>query len=101
MGVSSSKSKKPKEKKITATELEILLKIAFEKCNLNCSKKKHSINIKQNEIVDCLRKNNLNLAMAKMENILKDENEIAVYESLKHFLEILKEKTIFIISNDQ
>ena len=81
--------------------MEILLKIAFEKCNLNCSKKKHSINIKQNEIVDCLRKNNSNLAMAKMENILKDENEIAIYESLKPFLEILKEKTIFIISNDQ
>ena len=40
MGVGSSKSKKPKEKKITATELEILLKISKEKCIYKLQQKK-------------------------------------------------------------
>ena len=101
MGVGSSKSKKPKEKPITTQDLEILLKSSQENFKLNRSKINIAIKEKENEIADCLIKNDIEIAKAKMNNILKDENKIAVYDILEPFLENLKGKCSSIISNGQ
>ena len=95
MGVGSSQSKK----KITAAELNELLKQSNQRCKICCQTKNRIIEIKQSQIEIKLRQNNINTAKEKMKNILKEENEIAVYELLEPLLETLMEKCDSIISN--
>ena len=99
MGVGSSKTKKPKEKPITAKDLKSLLITSKEKCIINGNQIKNIIVQKQNEIIDCIKNNNIDMAQTKTENLLKDENEIAIYDLLVPILESLKEKCNLIISN--
>ena len=60
---------------------------------INLSFTKRLINIMlfyEKEILSLLYKNNYDLAKAKMNNILKGENDIAIYDLIKPLLEILK-----------
>ena len=101
MGVGSSKSKKPEEKPIKPEDLKILLKISKEKCILYIEKTNSNIDKKKNEISTCLEQNNIDMARAKMNNILKDENDIEIYDLLKPFLEKLMERCTLIVSNTE
>ena len=101
MGVGSSKTKKTQEKPIKPEDLKNIISISKEKCNLYSNKVNSSINQKKNEIATCLEQNNIEMARAKMSNILKDENEIEIYHLLKPLLKILTERCTLIISSNE
>ena len=100
MGVGSSNGPK-KDPPITAKELKNLLDIAQKRCTLSRNKRVDKIKRVKNEIVDCLKKNNMDLAMAKIDNLLKDEDYITVYDLLNPIIEIVKEKCIYIVKNNE
>ena len=100
MGVGSSNGPK-KDPPITAKELKNLLDIAQKRCTLSRNKRVDKIKRVKNEIVDCLKKNNMDLAMAKTDNLLKDEDYITVYDLLNPIIEIVKEKCIYIVKNNE
>ena len=93
MGVSSSK--------ITAEELQKLLEASKRKCVLYSNKKLNEIKNKKNEIINCLKQNNMALASAKMDNMLKDEDYVEIYKVLYSTIEIIKEKCTYIVSNKE
>ena len=97
MGFGNSKKKK-EEPPVTANDLKILLDISQKRCTLARNKRVDMIRRKKDEIVGCLKQNNMDLAMAKMDNLLKDEDFITVYDILNPILEIVKEKCIYIYS---
>ena len=56
---------------------------------------------KKGEIVEFLKNNNMDMAMAKMDGILRNDDFIAAYDILIQLTEILKEKCTYIVSNDE
>ena len=104
MGIGSSKKrekKEPEPEPVTADQLKTLIKISQERCKLYHNKKVDNVKRKKEEIAECLKKNNYDLAKAKMDNLLKDEDLITAYDLLLPILEIVKEKCIYIISNSE
>ena len=103
MGIGSSKKRPEIEEKkpITADELKNLIKITQERCKLYHNKKADQVRRTEKEIADCLKKNNLDMARAKMDNLLKAEDMIVAYEILLPILEIVSEKCIYIVSNTE
>ncbi len=104
MGVGSSKNniqKEPIIKPITSDQLKNLLAISQATCDLYQSKIKNNIYKIEKEILSLLYKNNYDLAKAKMNNILKGENDIAIYDLIKPLLEILKNNINNILSNKE
>ena len=100
MGFGSSREEKPKEPP-ASYDLKALLTICKEKCILELNKKKNEIKKKKEEIVDSLKKNNVDMAMAKMDNLILAENYVTVYEILDRFTEILKERCVYIVTNNE
>ena len=100
MGIGGSKIKK-EIPPLTADQLKILLTASKETCKLYRNKRVEAIKKKKEEIINCLKKNNMDLARAKMNNILKDEDYISACEILDPIFEIVKERCIYIISNNE
>ena len=101
MGIGSSKKrpeKKEEPKPVTAEELKTLIKISQERCKLYRSKKVDNIRKTEEEIANCLKSNNLDLAKAKMDNLCKFEDLVTAYDIIHPILEIIKEKCTYIIS---
>ena len=101
MGIGSSKKrpeKKEEPKPVTAEELKTLIKISQEKCKLYRNKKADNIRKTEEEIANCLKSNNLDLAKAKMDNLCKFEDLVTAYDIIHPILEIIKEKCTYIIS---
>ena len=71
MGVGSSKKEKKEEPKVEAKDLKILLELSQQKCLQFRNKKVNEIKKKKDEIANCLQQNNMELASAKMDNLLK------------------------------
>ena len=101
MGVGSSKTEKKEQPKIEAKDLKILLEIAQKKNTLYRNKKVDEIKRKKEEIAKCLVQNNMDLANAKMNNLLKDEDLITICDILNPIFEIIKEKCPYIISSSE
>ena len=103
MGIGSSTKRPEKEEKkpITANELKNLIKITQERCKLYHNKKADQVRRTEKEIAECLKKNNLDMARAKMDNLLKAEDMIVAYDILLPILEIVSEKCIYIVSNTE
>ena len=101
MGIGSSKKrpeKKEEPKPVTAEELKTLIKISQERCKLYRNKKLDNIRKTEEEIANCLKSNNLDLAKAKMDNLCKFEDLVTAYDIIHPILEIIKEKCTYIIS---
>ena len=101
MGIGSSKKrpeKKEEPKPVTAEELKNLIKISQERCKLYRNKKVDNIRKTEEEIANCLKSNNLDLAKAKMDNLCKFEDLVTAYDIIHPILEIIKEKCTYIIS---
>ena len=109
MGIGSSRKKpekkeepKPEKKEepkpVTAEELKTLIKISQERCKLYRSKKVDNIRKTEEEIANCLKSNNLDLAKAKMDNLCKFEDLVTAYDIIHPILEIIKEKCNYIVS---
>ena len=102
MGVGSSKKGKNEQKeqpKIEAKDLKILLEIAQKKNTLYRNKKVDEIKRKKEEIAKCLVQNNMDLANAKMNNLLKDEDLITICDILNPIFEIIKEKCPLVLAD--
>ena len=52
-------------------------------------------------IVKCLKENNLDVAKAKMDSLIREEDYITVYDIIVPLLEILKERVTYIIANNE
>ena len=100
MGIGGSTIKK-EIPPLTADQLKILLTASKETCKLYRNKRVEAIKKKKEEIINSLKKNNMDLARAKMNNILKDEDYISACEILDPIFEIVKERRIYIISNNE
>ena len=96
------KGKGPQGPKMpTSNELKTYIMIIQTKLNLFRNKKIASIKQKKKEIVKSLRENNLDVAKAKMDTIIREEDMITVYDILGPLCEILKERVTYIISNSE
>ena len=91
----------PAVKMSTPAEIKTYLMVAQGRLNLNRNKKVDSIKKKKLEIVKCLKENNLDVAKAKMDSLIREEDYITVYDILGPLLEILKERVTYIISNNE
>jgi len=101
MGASSSKKTIVEKPKITTKDLLPLLNVMQLKTQQAKSKKVHDTLKKKGEIVEFLKNNNIDMAMAKMDGILRNDDFIAAYDILIPLTEILKEKCTYIVSTDE
>ena len=102
MGVGNSKKREtPVEAPPKAGDIRTLLEICKKKLSLFRNKKVHSIINKKNEVIDYLKKRNLEFAKTKMESIKRDEDAIDSYDILGPLLEILTEKIYYIESSSE
>ncbi len=93
---------KPQAAKMpTANEIKTYIMIIQNKLNLFRNKKIASIKQKKKEIAKSLRENNLDVAKAKMDTIIREEDMITVYDILGPLCEILKERVTYILSNSE
>ena len=88
-------------KKVTATELQTYIMVVQAKLTQNRNKRVELIKRKRKEIVACLEDNNLDIAKAKMESLLREEDYITVFDILGPLCEILKEKVTYMLLNDK
>ena len=80
-------------------EIKTFIMIAQNKLSLFRNKKIDSIKRKKLEIAKCLKENNLDVAKAKMDSLIREEDYITAYDILGPLLEILKERVTYIMSN--
>ena len=103
MGFGNSKKKKetPVENIPNREEIKTYIQICQKKIMLFRNKKIDSIKRKKLEIIDCLQKNNLDLAKSKMDSLMRDEDYIDAYDILGPLIEILLERVIYIDSRNE
>jgi hypothetical protein len=65
------------------------------------NKKVEMIKKKRRDIVSSLEDNNLDIAKAKMDSLIREEDYITVFDILGPLCEILKEKVTYLILADQ
>ncbi|MCQ2816047.1 MAG: IST1 family protein [archaeon] len=97
--VNDKKSKKPKFKPPTPIEVKTYLMAAQAKISIYRQRKVTSIKQRRMEIANCLKSGNIEVAKAKMETIIREEDIITVFDVLGPIIEILKEKVTFIMSS--
>ena len=95
------KAQKSAPKMPTAMEIKTYIMVIQNKLTLYRNKKIASIKQKKLEIGRCLKENNLDVAKAKMDTIIREEDMITVYDILGPLCEILKERVTYIISNSE
>ena len=83
----------------TPAEIKTYIMIAQTKLNLFRNKKIEIIKKKKIEIANCLKENNLDVAKAKMDSLIREEDYITAYDILSPLLEILKERVTYIITS--
>lgn len=89
------------KKPTTASELKTYLMVVQAKLTLYRNKKVEVIKKKKREIIDSLKQNNLDIAKAKMDSIIREEDLITVYDIVGPLCEILKEKCTYMITNKE
>ena len=85
----------------TPSEIKTFIMIAQTKLNLFRNKKIEIIKKKKIEIANCLKENNLDVAKAKMDSLIREEDYITAYDILSPLLEILKERVTYIITSSE
>ena len=94
-----SKSKVPAPRPPTAAEIKTYIMVIQNKMQLYRNKRLDSIKQKKKEIERNLRENNLDIAKAKMDSIIRDEDMITVFDILTPLCEILKERVTYILTS--
>ena len=95
------KDKGPVVQPPTPAEIKTFIMIAQTKLSLFRNKKIDIIKKKKLEIAKCLKENNLDVAKAKMDSLIREEDAITSYDILGPLLEILKERVTYIISSSE
>ena len=75
--------------------------ICQTKLGLYRNKKLENIGKKKKEIAEALKQNNLDVAKAKMDSLIREEDYITSYDILTPLLEVLKERVTYIISSSE
>jgi len=96
-----NQQKEPKAKILNPTELQTYIMVTQVKLNQGRNKKIALIKKKQDEIIKNLNDNNLDIAKAKMESLMREEDYITVYDILGPLCEILKEKVTYIMTSKE
>lgn len=91
----------PKPKALNPSELQTYLMVTQVKLNQGRNKKIALIKKKEGEIIKHLNENNLDIAKAKMESLIREEDFITVYDILGPLCEILKEKVTYIMTSKE
>ena len=97
----SQKDKGPVIQMPTPAEIKTYIMIVQTKLNLFRNKKVEQIRKKKAEIAKSLKENNLDVAKAKMDSVIREEDYITVYDILGPLLEILKERVTYIITSSE
>ena len=85
----------------TPSEIKTYIMIAQNKLSLFRNKKIDAIKKKKREIAQSLRENNLDVAKAKMDSLIREEDYITCYDILGPLLEILKERVTYIVTSTE
>ena len=85
----------------TPAEIKTFIMIAQNKLSLFRNKKIDAIRKKKQEIAKSLRENNLDVAKAKMDSLIREEDYITAYDILGPLLEILKERVTYIVTSTE
>jgi hypothetical protein len=99
MGNQETKSEPPKQ--IKPSELQTYIMVTQAKLTQSRNKKVELIKKKVKEIIETLNNQNLEIAKAKMEAVLREEDYITVYDILGPLCEILKEKVTYLLYSDK
>lgn len=97
MGNKESTQEKPAA--LNPTELQTYIMVTQVKLTQGRNKKIALIKKKQDEIIKHLNENNLDIAKAKMESLMREEDAITVYDILGPLCEILKEKVTYMMTS--
>jgi hypothetical protein len=101
MGSDTSKKTPSIKVKIpTPIEIKTYIMVCQNKMTLFRNKKVLQIKKKREEIKTSLLQNNLDIAKAKMDSIIREEDTITVYDILGPLCEILKEKVTYMLSSN-
>ena len=84
----------------TPIEIKTYIMVCQNKMTLFRNKKVLQIKKKREEIKTSLLQNNLDIAKAKMDSIIREEDTITVYDILGPLCEILKEKVTYMLSSN-
>ena len=95
------KQKAPVVQMPTPAEIKTYIMIVQTKISLFRNKKIDAIKKKKQEIAKSLRENNLDVAKAKMDSLIREEDYITAYDILGPLLEILKERVTYIITSNE
>ena len=95
------KQKAPVVQMPTPAEIKTYIMICQTKINLFRNKKIEAIRKKKQEIAKSLKENNLDVAKAKMDSLIREEDYITAYDILGPLLEILKERVTYIITSNE
>ena len=101
MGCDLSSNNEKEEGPITDKDLKFIIDIFLLRYNEYLNQKKNNIDKITWEIETFLKKDEIDLAKLKMENILKDENFISIYNLIEPIIKNIREKSNLIISNDE
>ena len=82
MGNENNKGRTPQKKQYTASEVKTYLLLIQNRFSLYRNKRIDSIKQKKREIENCLKQNNLDIAKAKMDSIIREEDMITVFDIL-------------------
>ena len=85
----------------TPSEIKSYIMICQTKLGLYRNKKLENIGKKKKEIAESLKQNNLDVAKAKMDSLISEEDYITSYDILTPLLEVLKERVTYIISSSE
>ena len=85
----------------TPSEIKTYIMIAQNKLTLFRNKKIDAIRKKKLEIAKSLKENNLDVAKAKMDSVIREEDYITSYDILGPLLEILKERVTYIVTSTE
>jgi vacuolar protein sorting-associated protein IST1 len=97
----NEQSAAPKPKALNPSELQTYLMVTKVKLNQSRNKKIAIIKKKESEIIKHLSDNNLDIAKAKMEGLMREEDLITVYDIIGPLCEILKEKVTYIMTSKE
>ena len=95
----AQKDNGPTIKQVTPSEIKSFIMVAQNRLSLSRNKRLDSMRKKKTEIIKSLQENNLDVAKAKMDSLIREEDSITVYDILNPLLEILKERVTYIFTS--
>lgn len=101
MGNLLNQQKKIEPKTVNIHEVKTYIGLIEIKVNQQKQKKLKEISNKRKEIGKSLMNNQLEIAKLKMENIISDEDFVVALDIFSTLVEILKEKTVYLLSSNK